>query len=156
MEKTVDEDPPQTPQRYRGYTAKIRCAVENTPENQPSTAIPQSAALRIIIKPTKNGRKWTARIGDRVLCVAAAPFVNSARLLLAEGCPAEAVIEMWRPGTDAWALRGRVGPVANIVLDGEKVTRRAKNGSLARERSRGSAARQGRSRSSSTGFWRTE
>ncbi len=75
----------------------------------------QTDALRIIIEPTKNGRKWTARIGDRVLSVAAAPLVQWARLLLAEGCPAESVIEMWRPGTDAWALRGRVGLVASVV-----------------------------------------
>jgi hypothetical protein len=152
-EKTVNEAHPQTPKRYCGYTAKSRFAVENTPENQPST---QPDVLRIIIEPTKNGRKWTARIGDRVLCVAAAPFVKSARLLLAEGYPAETVIEMWRPGTNAWALRGRVGPVASVVLDGEKVPRRAKNGSLTRERPRGSAEQPVRSRSSSTRFWRAE
>jgi hypothetical protein len=29
------------------------------------------------------------------------PFVKSARLLSAEGHPADAVIEMWRPNTDA-------------------------------------------------------
>src|SRR5271170_3330519 len=43
----------------------------------------QAAALRIVIEATKSGRKWTARLGDRVLCSAAAPFVVSARLLLA-------------------------------------------------------------------------
>ena len=31
---------------------------------------PRPDALRIIIEPTKNGRKWTTRIGDRVLGVA--------------------------------------------------------------------------------------
>jgi hypothetical protein len=47
----------------------------------------QTDALRIIIEPTKNGRKWVARLDDRVLCVASAPFVKSARLLLAAGKP---------------------------------------------------------------------
>jgi hypothetical protein len=50
--------------------------------------------LRITIKPTTSGRKWISRIGDRVLCVAAAPFVMSARILLAEGYPTDNVIEM--------------------------------------------------------------
>ena len=141
----------------RGVRANLVGAAEiATDAAEPVTEKPQADALRIIIEPTKNGRKWTARIGDRVLCVAAAPFVKSARLLLAEGCPAETVIEMWRPGTNAWALRGRVGPVASVVLDGEKVPRRAKNGSLTRERPRGSAEQPVRSRSSSTRFWRAE
>ena len=55
-----------------------------------------AAPLRIVIEATASGRKWTARLGDRVLCVTAWPFVTSARLLLAEGFPANSVIEMWR------------------------------------------------------------
>jgi hypothetical protein len=84
--------------------------------------------LRIIIEPTKRGRKWVARLGDRVLCVAAAPFVKSARILLAEGHSADTLIEMWRPNTAEWALRGRLGAVAATVIDGEKAPRDAKNG----------------------------
>jgi hypothetical protein len=71
-----------------------------------------------VIEPTASGRKWTARLGDRVLCVTAWPFVKSARLLLAEGYPADTVIEMWRPNTREWALRGRLGVVAATVIDG--------------------------------------
>jgi hypothetical protein len=41
-----------------------------------------------VIEPTASGRKWIARLGDRVLCVSASPFVKSARLLRAEGLPA--------------------------------------------------------------------
>ena len=88
----------------------------------------QADALRIVIRPTRSSRKWIARLGDRVLCVAAAPFVKSARLLLAEGYPAETMIEMWRPNTAEWALRGRLGAVAATVIDGEKAPRGAKNG----------------------------
>ena len=45
----------------------------------------------------------------------ARPFVKSARLLSAKGHPADAVIEMWRPNTDAWALRGHLDSVAAKV-----------------------------------------
>ena len=51
------------------------------------------------------------------------PFVKSARLLSAEGHPADAVIEMWRPNTDEWVLRGRLGAVAATVIDGETASR---------------------------------
>ena len=97
----------------------------------PPTPI-KSAALRIVIEATASGQKWTARLDDRVLCVTAWPFVRSARLLLAEGYPADTVIEMWRPNTDEWALRGRLGAAAATVIDGETGSRCAKNGSPAR------------------------
>jgi hypothetical protein len=87
-----------------------------------------AAPLRIVIEPTENGRKWIARLGDRVLCVSASPFVKSARLLLAEDLPAATVIEMWRPNTDESALQGRLGAAAATVIDGETASRCAKNG----------------------------
>jgi hypothetical protein len=96
-----------------------------------------AAPLRIVIQPTASGRKWTARLGDRVLCVSAWPFVKSARLLLDEGYPADAVIEMWRPNTTDWALRGRLGAVAATVIDGERGSRHAKNGPPARDPEQG-------------------
>ena len=90
-----------------------------------------AAPLQIVFEPTASGRKSTARLGDHVLCVTAWPFVMSARLLLAEGFPADTVIEIWRPNSDEWALKGRLGAVAAIVIDGETAPRRAKNGSPA-------------------------
>jgi Adenylate and Guanylate cyclase catalytic domain len=48
---------------------------------------------------------------------------RSARLLSAEGHPADAVIEMWRPNTDAWALRGHLDSVAATIIDGETASR---------------------------------
>jgi hypothetical protein len=92
-----------------------------------------AAPLRIVIEPTASGRKWTARLDDRVLCVTAWPLVKSACLLLAEGYPADAEIEMWYPNTREWALRGRLGAVAATVIDGETTSRCAKNGSPARD-----------------------
>jgi hypothetical protein len=93
----------------------------------PAPSAELATALRIVISPTKSGRKWIARLGERVLCVSAWPFVKSARLLLNEGYPAESIVELWRPHTDEWALRGRLGAVAATVIDGETVFR-AKNG----------------------------
>jgi len=80
-----------------------------------------------VIEPTASGQKWIARLGTRVLRVTAWPFVMSARLLLGEGHPADAVIELWRPKSTEWALRGRLGAVATTVIDGETASRCAKN-----------------------------
>jgi hypothetical protein len=54
--------------------------------------------------------------------------VMSARLLVQEGYPSDTLVEVWRPNTDAWAMRGRLGGVAATVIDGEKAPRCAKNG----------------------------
>ena len=139
--------------------AEVQSVVRTTPSYRkivahfsPPTPI-KSAALRIVIEATASGRKWTARLDDRVLCVTASPFVKSARLLLAEGYPAASVIEMWRPNTREWALRGRLGAVAATVIDGEAGKRRAKNGSPARDPVQGGQAGL---RSCSGGCWRAE
>ena len=91
-------------------------------------SVKPTAAIRIVISPTPSGRKWIALLGERVLCVSAWPFVRSARLLLAEGYPADTMVEMWRPNSDEWALRGRLGAVAATIIDGETASCRAKNG----------------------------
>jgi hypothetical protein len=119
------------------HRAIFEGAVGIPPAAEPPADNSQTDALRIIIKPTRSGRKWIARLGERVLCVAAAPFVKSSRLLLAEGYPAETLIEMWRPNCAEWASRGRLGTVAATVLDGEKAPRDAKNGSPVQDLSRG-------------------
>jgi hypothetical protein len=95
-----------------------------------------SGPLRIVIEPTATGRKWIARQGGRVLCIAAAPFILSARILLSEGYHPDAVIVMWRPNTTEWALRGRIGLVAATLVDGETAASCAKNRSPVREHAR--------------------
>lgn len=100
-------------------------APPSTKSTSPTSSV---APFRIVIEPTASGRKWIARLDDRILCVTAWPFVKTARLLLAGGHPTDAVIEMWRPGTDTWSLRGRIGVVAATIIDGEKGPPRAKNG----------------------------
>jgi hypothetical protein len=63
--------------------------------------------------------------------VSAWPFVKTARGLVAEGYPGDTVIEVWRPDTHEWAMRGRLGAVAARVIDGETASRCAKNGAPA-------------------------
>lgn len=98
----------------------------------PKTFCGQAAPLRIEIEPTTSGRKWIARLGDRVLLVSAWPFVKSARLLMQESYLADALAEVWHRNADEWAMRGRLGAVAETLIDGETATRCAKNGSPVR------------------------
>jgi len=108
-------------------------AILTTSSSQEGVARGDSGALRIIVEPTASGQKWIARLGERVLCIAAAPFIQSARLLLCEGYPPDTVIEMWRPNTKEWALRGRIGAVAATLMDGETAASCAKDGSPERK-----------------------
>ena len=78
------------------------------------------APLRIEVEPTARRQKWIARFGGRVLCVSSWPFVKSARVLLGDGYPADAQIEMWRRDADEWDLRGRLDEVAGTRIDGER------------------------------------
>jgi hypothetical protein len=93
----------------------------------PTKSIKPAAPLRIVIEPTASGRKWIARLNDRVLCRSAWPFVMSARLLLAEDYPANTMVELRRRNTSEWALRGRLGAVAATIIDGESNAGCAKN-----------------------------
>ena len=52
------------------------------------------------------------------------------------GYPADTVVEIWRPNTGEWAMRGRLGTAAATVIDGETTPRCAKNGSPARDSER--------------------
>jgi hypothetical protein len=159
------ERPPDPENRSPGTVAtetgaEVRSVLRRTPANHPEiiahagpTMTIKSAALRIVIEPTASGRKWTARLGDRVLCVTASPLVQSARLLLDKSYSADAVIEVWRPNTRECALRCRLGAVAATVIDGETTSHRAKNGSPARDSERGGNKPAAGLRSSSGRFW---
>jgi hypothetical protein len=125
---------PTTPERRnRGAVGGATGAdpeLQGVPRRDASRPTPKAPVtpLRILIEPTGSGRKWIARLGDRVLCVSASPFVKSARFLMTEGLPAATVIEMWRPNTDEAALHGRLGMIAATVIDGETTSHGAKNG----------------------------
>ena len=120
----------------------------------PTTPIKSATPLRIVIEATASGRKWIARLDDRVLCVSAWPFVKSARLLLAESYPADTVVEIWRPNAAEWAMRGRLGAVAAMIIEGE-TTRAAPRTALRLAIPSGVTMRAAASlRSSSGRFWR--
>jgi hypothetical protein len=88
-----------------------------------------AAPIRIDVSPTASGRKWRATIDGTKVCVAAAPMVKAARLLIAKSYDPSCIIEMSHKHAAAWALRGQLGAVAAVVLDGERTARRrAKNG----------------------------
>jgi hypothetical protein len=138
------------PQKARGPTtvvavsrAPISCPGETPDDSAPDntdqavTTIARASPLRLVIEPTASGRKWIARLGNLVICRSAWPLVKSSCLLLAEGYPADTVIEMWRPNTHEWAMRGRLSAVAATVIDGEMASRSAKNGSPARDHEQG-------------------
>ena len=91
-----------------------------TPERRRLQGRQLVAPLRITIAPTASGRKWRASLDGRILCEAAAPLVAAARLLIREGVDPARIIEMWHQHSNAWALRGELGAVAAVVLDGEK------------------------------------
>jgi hypothetical protein len=87
------------------------------------------APIRIDVKPTTSGRKWRAALDGKALCVSTSPLIASARILIAKGFDPARIIEMWHADSSTWALRGQLGAIAAVVLDGEgKAQRRAKNG----------------------------
>ena len=89
----------------------------------------QAAPIRVVVKPIASG-KWRASLDGKVLCTAAAPLVTAARVLIAKGANPARSIEMWHRRADAWALRGQLGPVAAVRLEGERrATHSARNGS---------------------------
>ncbi len=107
--------------------AEVQSVLLGTPSSYPKFAahasptppVGPTAPLQIVISPTESRRKWSARLGDPVLCRSASPFVMSARMLLHEGYPPDALVEVWRRNADAWAMRGRL--VAPAVKAGLKI-----------------------------------
>ena len=87
--------------------AEVQSALEGAASSCPkvvgdpnsTTAVRQDAQLlRIVIEPTvERPQMDRASRRPRACAVCASPFITSARLLLAEGHPADAAIEVWRP-----------------------------------------------------------
>ncbi len=84
--------------------------------------------LQVVVSLTASRRKWRADFNGKTLCVSASPLIKSARILISQGFDPSYEIQMVRPGEETWALRGLLGVVAATVIDGEKASRRAKNG----------------------------
>jgi hypothetical protein len=73
--------------------------------------------LTLIITPALRGvGRYQAYLDsdDSVLCVSRAPFLDAARLLIATGHDADAILEMCRPGASSWDLRAPLQIAAQL------------------------------------------
>jgi hypothetical protein len=94
----------------------------------------QAAPIRIDVRPTASGRKWRASLDGKALGATTAPLVTAARYLIGKGVDPCRTVEMWHQHADAWALRGQIGAIAAVILDGEKKLQgHARNGSPVRQ-----------------------
>jgi hypothetical protein len=59
---------------------------------------------------------YTARCDGRLLCRSRQPFLDGARELLASGYPADTVIVMRSPASDADRLRSTIGTAARLTV----------------------------------------
>jgi hypothetical protein len=63
----------------------------------------------------KGGPVYQAALADgRVLCKSRVPFFAAARVLQAEGVPADTRLEMRRHGSDRTDMHGRLGKLAGL------------------------------------------
>ncbi len=66
-------------------------------------------------KPAKRVR-YAARLADRILCVSEQPFVDAARVLVAEGGDPEATLAMRHKESGTIALTARLGAAAKLTV----------------------------------------
>jgi hypothetical protein len=75
--------------------------------------------LAIVVAPASAG-KFTARLDGRELCCSTKPFLDAARVLLAEGVDPDTVIQMVHLGNNTLSLRSTVGAAAGLtILEGD-------------------------------------
>jgi hypothetical protein len=67
------------------------------------------------VRPAKAG-KFEARAGDRLLCTSRQPFLDAARVLLAEGVDPAAPITMRHERTGTDSLKSTVGEAAKLSV----------------------------------------
>ena len=95
----------------------------NLPNNQNNDGLQVAAAIRIEIAPTAHA-KWRATFNGETLCIVAAPMVKAARILIGRGHDPACIVELWHIDAAEWALRGKLGAVAEVILDGERMAQR--------------------------------
>jgi|SRR5215208_3348179 len=78
-----------------------------------------SVARLIEIEQAPHGL-YTASLDGRLLCTEREPFLAAARVLLAEGVPADTPIVMRRLGSSVDALRSTVGVAAGLAVREEQ------------------------------------
>jgi hypothetical protein len=115
----------------------------NSLNNRNIPGLQIAAPIRIDVKPTASGRKWRVSLDGKALGASTSPLVTAARYLIGKGVDPGRTVEMWHQHADAWALRGQIGAIAAVVLDGEKRPQdHARNGScFGRDRARRVAGR---------------
>jgi hypothetical protein len=75
--------------------------------------------IRIVVSPA-SGRRPDVFSGSwlgRVLCRSRTPFLDAARVLLAEGVPPETPLEMQWQDTGTVSLRSTVGSAAGLMIN---------------------------------------
>jgi hypothetical protein len=73
------------------------------------------AVPELVVDPAPSG-KFTARLGGRTLCTSTKPFLDAARVLLAEGIDPETVLHMRHLGSATVALRSTIGTTAGLTV----------------------------------------
>jgi hypothetical protein len=74
--------------------------------------------LVLIVERIGAGRTYRATIDGRLIIPASAqPFLDAARILLAEGHDPNRKLEMWRPGKASWDLRGPLWAAAELDIE---------------------------------------
>jgi hypothetical protein len=83
-----------------------------------SKNVGSQAVLTIIVEPAPKGRHH-AYLNGRLLCTSAAPFCESARILLAEGIDPATPLEMKHAGRDLVILSATVGTAARLTVSND-------------------------------------
>jgi hypothetical protein len=74
--------------------------------------------LVLIVERIGAGRAYRAMIDGRlIISTSSQPFLDAARILLAEGHDPNRKLEMWRPGKASWDLRGPLWAAAKLDVE---------------------------------------
>jgi hypothetical protein len=77
------------------------------------------ATLELVVAPSAGGR-FAARLDGRELCASTKPFLDAARVLMAEGVDPATVLQMRHADSATVAMRSTVGTAAGLtVLEGD-------------------------------------
>jgi hypothetical protein len=71
----------------------------------------EAILVEIVVAPA-GARKFTAYLDDRELCTSTKPFLDAARVLIAEGVHPATVLAMRHEGNNTLTLRSTVGTAA--------------------------------------------
>ena len=77
-------------------------------------------SVELVVSPVGRLGHFRAQLGHRELVTSRQPFLDSARVLLGEGCDPTTVLVMRHAGSKADSLRGTIGAAAKLtVAEGE-------------------------------------